>query len=176
MYAFFLAGSNFFAPIICGFIAEYQGWKWVFYWPSIFLAGAFVFLFFFMEETNYVRDKQPTASTSIRLDTAVKASSADSSNAGEREKEPSLDADPDPEKTEKLPQNISAEEQGVGLATVYRKKSYIQKLALLGPRQPRNNMFRRMWQTVYYLSWPVIFYAGYPFFRTVIRYVLADRL
>ncbi|BDD57830.1 hypothetical protein MAP00_003159 [Monascus purpureus] len=163
LYAFFLAGSNFFAPIICGFIAEYQGWKWVFYWPSIFLAGAFVFLFFFMEETNYVRDKQPTASTSIKLDTAVKTSSADSSDAGEREKEPSLDADPDPGKAEKLPQNISAEEQGVGSATVYRKKSYIQKLALLGPRQPRNNMFRRMWQTVYYLSWPVIFYAGFSY-------------
>jgi MFS family permease len=29
IYAFTLAGSNYFAPIICGFIAEYQGWRWV---------------------------------------------------------------------------------------------------------------------------------------------------
>ena len=55
LYALFLAGSNFFAPIICGFIAEYQGWKWVFYWPSIFLGVAFIFLFFFMEKTEYQR-------------------------------------------------------------------------------------------------------------------------
>lgn len=29
VYAFTLAGSNYFAPVICGFIAEYQGWQWV---------------------------------------------------------------------------------------------------------------------------------------------------
>jgi MFS family permease len=31
IYSFTLAGSNYFAPIICGFIAERQGWQWVFY-------------------------------------------------------------------------------------------------------------------------------------------------
>lgn len=25
LYAFFLAGSNYFAPVICGFIADHQG-------------------------------------------------------------------------------------------------------------------------------------------------------
>lgn len=44
---------------------------------------------------------------------------------------------------------------------MYSKKTYIQKLSIIGPRQPRNNMFRRFYQTLYYLSWPVIFYAGY---------------
>jgi hypothetical protein len=29
VYAFVLAGSNFFAPVICGFINEYAGYKWV---------------------------------------------------------------------------------------------------------------------------------------------------
>ena len=29
LYAFMLAGSNFFAPIIAGFIADAQGWQWV---------------------------------------------------------------------------------------------------------------------------------------------------
>lgn len=29
IYALFLAGSNFFAPIIAGFISDGQGWKWV---------------------------------------------------------------------------------------------------------------------------------------------------
>jgi MFS family permease len=30
VYSFALAGSNYFAPVICGFIAERQGWQWVF--------------------------------------------------------------------------------------------------------------------------------------------------
>ncbi|KAK2670112.1 MFS transporter superfamily [Fusarium oxysporum f. sp. vasinfectum] len=38
VYALALTGSNYFAPVISGFIAEYQGWQWVFYWPAIFLA------------------------------------------------------------------------------------------------------------------------------------------
>lgn len=29
LYALFLAGSNFFAPLISGFINDGQGWKWV---------------------------------------------------------------------------------------------------------------------------------------------------
>ncbi|KAH8894325.1 MFS general substrate transporter [Thozetella sp. PMI_491] len=54
-YAFTLAGSNFFAPIICGFINDSMGYKWVFYFPAIFCAVTWIFLFFFMEETNYDR-------------------------------------------------------------------------------------------------------------------------
>ncbi|OTA57944.1 MFS general substrate transporter [Hypoxylon sp. EC38] len=54
-YAFTLAGSNFFAPIICGFINDGLGYRWVFYFQAIFCAATWIFLFFFMEETNYDR-------------------------------------------------------------------------------------------------------------------------
>lgn len=131
LYSFFLAGSNYLAPVICGFIAEYQGWRWVFYWPSIFCAVALVFLFFFMEETNYVREHSADDAT------------GSSSEYGDQEKGGSADIVP--------------------AQTSYKKKSYIQKLSLLGPRQSKNNMLRRAYQIVYYLSWPVVFYAGYVF-------------
>lgn len=67
LYGLLLAGSNFFAPIIAGFIADGQGWQWVLvssirshrdcaprtdhvqYWSAIFCGIGFVFLFFFME-------------------------------------------------------------------------------------------------------------------------------
>ncbi|GLI80511.1 hypothetical protein PoHVEF18_008866 [Penicillium ochrochloron] len=140
-YAFFLAGSNYFAPVICGFIAEYQGWRWVFYWPSIFVGCAMIFLFFFMEETNYVREHVDDTIANVRL------SSSNSSQSG------------DPEKAVPVSDPPSQTEEG----TIYTKKSYIQKLALLGPRQKQNTMFRRLWQTIYYLSWPVIFYAGFSY-------------
>jgi len=141
LYAFFLAGSNFFAPVICGFIAQYQGWRWVFYWPSIFIAFAVVFLFFFMEETNYVRDSIGVVETSSQTE-----SSAGSENA-------------DPEKSPKTTAN-NQEPQEAETGMVYKKKSYLQKLALWGGKRKQNTMLRRVWQTLYFLSWPVIFYAG----------------
>lgn len=134
LYACFLAGSNYFAPVICGFIAEHQGWEWVFYWPSIFCAVALVFLFFFMEETNYARD----------LSNETAGSDA----------EPSTD--PEQVDKEKAPHSSDIPKPG----TMYTKKSYLQKLSLLGPRKSRNNMLRRSYQTLYYLTWPVVFYAG----------------
>lgn len=135
LYACFLAGSNYFAPVICGFISEYHGWKWVFYWPSIFCASAIVFLFFFMEETNYARDL--------------------SSNTAGSDVEPST-TDTEQVDKEKAPDSSDVPIPGA----MCSKKTYVQKLYLLGPRQSRNNMLRRSYQTLYYLSWPVVFYAG----------------
>lgn len=144
LYAFFLAGSNYFAPVICGFIAEYQGWRWVFYWPSIFIAVAMVFLFFFMEETNYAREyvEDPTVAN-VRLGSSNDSSVEDAEKTVPVSKEPS----PTPE-----------------IGAVYTKKSFIKKLSLVGPKQQQNTMFRQLWQSLYYLSWPVIFYAGYVLF------------
>lgn len=140
LYALFLAGSNYFAPVICGFIAQYQGWQWVFYWPSIFIAFAVVFLFFFMEETNYVR-------TSTRV-----------VDNGERD-QPSPRSEEDPEKTPKPTDRQEPADLDAG--SVYKKKTYVQKLALISTNRGKNNMFRRVYQTLYFLGWPVIFYAGY---------------
>lgn len=53
LYGLTLAGSNFFAPVIMGFINDRQGWQWVFYWCAIFCGIALVLNFFLMEETNY---------------------------------------------------------------------------------------------------------------------------
>jgi MFS family permease len=141
LYAFFLAGSNFFAPVICGFIAQYQGWRWVFYWPSIFVGCAAIFLFFFCEETNYVREHVEEPSAIVRT-----GSSTQSANSAQ-----------DAEKTSPVVDSTPDAEAGV----MRTKKSYAKKLSLLGPRQKQNTMLRRFWQILYYLSWPVIFYAGY---------------
>lgn len=140
LYAFFLAGSNYFAPVICGFIAEYHGWQWVFYWPSVFLGITTIFLFFFMEETNYSRHKAGSTTTAV---TAEKSPTG--SEQGDQEKSPSKgEVQPDTE---------------MGAVSTYSKKTFVQKLAIVGPPQP-NNMIRRTWHTLYYLSWPVVFYAG----------------
>ncbi|GFF38485.1 uncharacterized MFS-type transporter C1271.10c [Aspergillus udagawae] len=142
LYALFLAGSNYFAPVICGFIAQYQGWQWVFYWPAIFCAVTIAFLFLFMEETNYARKHAETATVE-----GVLESPTNPSEQGDQEKA--------------LPSTAQPDETECGV--IYSKKTYIQKLSIIGPQQPRNNMFRRFYQTLYYLSWPVIFYAGFSY-------------
>jgi MFS family permease len=140
LYAFFLAGSNYLAPVICGFIAQYQGWRWVFYYPSIFVGCAITFLFFFCEETNYVRVLSDEPSTGIST------KSPKFSSEGEKDRSAAVDMEA---------------ATRVSIRSGYTKKSYMKKLALWGPSQEQNTLFRRFWQCLYYLSWPVIFYAGY---------------
>jgi MFS family permease len=137
MYSFALAGSNYFAPVICGFIAEYQGWRWVFYWPAIFNAFTIVFLFFFMEESNYQRQ---TATVGIAPD----------SIPVELSKEVE-----DPEKARPAPSATSIQ---VGTST----KSFSQKLSLWRP-SPGQSMFQRAKRSLQYLSWPVIAYCGFSY-------------
>lgn len=61
IYAVALFGSNYVAPLVAGFINQNSantsvgGWRWVIFWSIIFCSVSFVFLFFFMEETNYER-------------------------------------------------------------------------------------------------------------------------
>ncbi|OAL30556.1 hypothetical protein AYO22_01508 [Fonsecaea multimorphosa] len=141
IYAFTLAGSNYFTPVLCGFIADGQGWRWVFYWPAIFLAAVFIFLFFFMEETNYTRK---TAGLIVEVDTPPPEPSA-AMDATDKEKLPTtvLSTAPSP-------------------AQYGSPKTFAQKLSLWSP-QPGQPMFQRAWRSLTYLTWPVIFYAGFSY-------------
>jgi MFS family permease len=140
-YAFFLAGSNYFAPVICGFINTYQGWRWVFYWPAIFLAFAFIFLFFFMEETNYDRK-------TVGIIQVVETSPAGSISATDEEKSTGVRA--------------SAGSPGTTAGQVYSKKTFMQKMALWDP--PKQNLFlHRVKRQLLFLGWPVVFYAGFSY-------------
>ncbi|CAH0036979.1 unnamed protein product [Clonostachys rhizophaga] len=145
IYALSLAGSNYFAPVICGFIAEYQGWAWVFYWPAIFLAAAFVFLFLFMEETNYHR-VQSAQETRIQTGPVT--------NTDRKAKD--LLAS---EKIDIPPASTSLAENGEVYAA---PRSFVQKLAVWYP-SPGQNMLQRVVRALTFLSWPVIFYAGFSY-------------
>lgn len=139
IYSFALAGSNYFTPVICGFIAEYQGWQWVFYWPAIFCAFLFVFLCLFMEETNYTR-----RTTGI---------------VAETESPPSESIEEGQEKT--IVKTASTTSTGLG-AIYGPPKTFMQKLSIWSPH-PGENMLSRAMASLKYLSWPVIFYAGFSY-------------
>lgn len=135
-YALSLAGSNYFAPIISGFIAEGQGWQWVFYWPAIFLAFTLVFLFFCMEETNYVRRIDGVA---VRTDASTAAVA-------------------DEEKANLATTQTAASEEGGRPST----KTFVQKLSLW-QTCPGPSVFERAKRSLAYLAWPVIFYSGFSY-------------
>lgn len=56
IYMFVLFGSNFVAPLIAGFFNDAYGWRWTMHLGAIIAAGAFAILFFFLEETLFIRD------------------------------------------------------------------------------------------------------------------------
>ncbi|KAF5984115.1 transporter protein HOL1 [Fusarium bulbicola] len=144
IYALALAGSNYFAPVICGFIAEYQGWQWVFYWPAIFLSFVFVFLFFFMEETKYNRvarqvDHVPFSPSRLIVENKDKVEEKDA-DAGRSEVR-------------------EVDEANVQYA---KPRTFLQKLSLWQPT-PNQSMARHAGRSLQYLSWPVIFFAGFSY-------------
>lgn len=134
-YAFSLAGSNYFAPIISGFISEGQGWQWVFYWPAIFLAFTLIFLFLFMEETNYVRRIEGVA---------VRPAPAATTVSDE----------------EKVDATTTHSITSIDMRT--STKTFTQKLSLWQP-SPGTNVLQRAKRSLIYLSWPVIFYSGFSY-------------
>lgn len=120
------------------------------YWCAIFLAIAFVFCFFFMEETNY--DRAPIEMVSTPIDTTPKEVSL-------KDGAPST-----PEDLEKAPAlDISEPSQDSGVGSVnYTPKTYIQKLALLDKKR-EFHLFRMMVRPLLFLSLPSVVYAGFSY-------------
>ena len=154
IYALFLAGSNFFAPIIAGFIAQSQGWAWVLYWCAIFCGIGFIFCFFFMEETNFHR----TTITGTE-DSKMVSGLTTPPTALQIDSEKSVEKGP----VEDSPQ---VTEEGLGTTEPsFTPKTYLQKIALFDRhvfKRP-NRLAGMMARPLIFLTFPVIFYAGFSY-------------
>lgn len=144
VYALSLAGSNYFAPVICGFVADNQGWQWVFHWAAIFCGVGLVFIYFFLEETNYQRATVGVVEIASGTQTPTESTEMDST----AEKNPH---------TSQTPEMASAES---GVVQYRSQKTFVQKLSIWHP-SPGPNHFKRMVSSLRYLGWPVIFYVGF---------------
>ena len=153
LYALFLAGSNFLAPILAGFINDGQGWKWVLYWCSIFCAIGFVFLFFFMEETNYYRGAGPMPMNAASTSSGVRTSPEDSVDG----------VVPIAEKKVTTDLVVGSIEEGH--AQAYHLKTFGDKLTLFESTswQRPNRLGGMMLRPLVFLTFPVIFYAGFSY-------------
>jgi hypothetical protein len=108
-------------------------------WPAIFLAVTLVFLFFFMEETNYQRRPAPSLSTTGSSPTGLTATLTD------QEKSQPVISD----SFQITPPKTST-------------KTFAQKLSLWHPT-PNTTMSAHTKRSLQYLTWPVIFYCGFSY-------------
>lgn len=156
-YAWFLASSNFFAPVITGFINDGMGYKWCFFFQAIFCGVVSVFLFFFLEETNYDRK---TVGIIEGTESPLSPSDAEAVDSSSSEKKPVQSEEKGTEAAaEGAPETNPAMTE---TSITYKPKTYWQKLALWD--KPRTFVMHwRAWQILKLLSWPVIFYAGFSY-------------
>jgi MFS family permease len=147
LYALLLAGSNFLAPVFAGFIADGQGWKWVLYWCAIFCGLGFIFLFFFMEETNYTRHSIAGIAPDVSVQRAETLMAAKSG-----EKNAPLD-DRDSETGSPVP------------ADRYKRKTFFDKIKLWqkSDLQKDNHIVGMTTRPLIFLTFPVILYAGFSY-------------
>lgn len=170
LYAFFLAGSNFFAPVIAGYIADGQSWEWVLvcritpllttpksdvsqYWCAIFCGIGFVFLFFFMEETNFHRGTITGQEISSKTPLSASGTQTPSSPIDDGDENPiaqTSDPEKSPAKTA-VPTTSAIPSPTPKTET----KSYLARLRLFAP-----HTFSR---PLIYLTFPVIAYAGFSY-------------
>ncbi|UNI22260.1 Non-specific serine/threonine protein kinase [Purpureocillium takamizusanense] len=163
-YSWALASSNYVAPIIAGFINDGLGYQWPFYIVGIFAGASLLFLFFFLEESNYDRksvgvvyNKDPAATTTTTT-TKEKQPAGEEETKGADEPRPPHVTDVESRvDSNKVPRTNSSP---VGLKGI--EKSFWQKLSLIDtPR--RFMMLSRAWQVLKLLSWPVVAYSGFSY-------------
>jgi MFS family permease len=147
LYALLLAGSNFLAPVFAGFIADGQGWKWVLYWCAIFCGLGFIFLFFFMEETNYSRH----SIAGIAPDVVVQPEQTPI--AVKTDEKIVRSNDRDSETGSPVP------------AEQFKRKTYFDKLKLWqkSDMQKDNHLAGMTTRPLIFLTFPVIVYAGFSY-------------
>ncbi|KAK6381617.1 hypothetical protein LTS17_004676 [Exophiala oligosperma] len=147
VYALFLTGSNFVAPLCSGFINYGQNWQWVLYWCAIFNGVAFIICFFLMEETNFHRKPllgiEPDAQG-----TEDEATDSRVTDSGDPEKQPTVQNSVSPT-----------------TSTPYTRKTYWQKLGLIRKEDlKKKNQLKSMFiRPLLFLSLPGVSFAGFMY-------------
>jgi hypothetical protein len=119
------------------------------YWCAIFLAIGFVFCFFFMEETNY--DRAP-----LEMVTTLIATPGTSTP-----KEEQLSTSIGLEKSATIA-NSESNSDTAPFQVQYKKKTYLQKLALLEKKR-EFRLFQYMYRPLLFFSLPSVVYAGFSY-------------
>ena len=154
LFTMHIIGGVYIWPILSGFINDGQGWRWVLFWMGIFTGVTFVFCFLFMEETNYHR--RSTDGTGLSGTAAQGSSSSLPSNQS-----PGLAIAAADEKTSRTSDQAH---------TTKKTKTFWHKLRLFDTAafQRPNHLKGMFLRPLIFLSFPVIFYAGFSWGSAVV--------
>lgn len=163
IYACALYGSNYLAPLVAGFINENSantpvgGWRWVIFWATIFCSLSFVFLFFFMEETNYERVLEPTADGKDLVVLASRTSISKEKNTV------TIDAQ-------------SAEDSGSDHidARYGPAKTFYQKLSLTSGVKSKFLLWEFFKTPFYMFRFPVVLWSGFLYGSSLFWYMVLN--
>lgn len=146
LYAVSLLVSNFIAPLVAGFILDGQGWTWVIYWCSIFGAVSFIFLFFFMEETNYSRK-------TIAADDVIEDESDSNESSIEQ-------ASNNNEKNSHIATTVIDVENGQ-VTNIYTPKTFWQKMSLFSSTNSAEHLRINFIRPFTMLQFPAVIWCGF---------------
>lgn len=112
------------------------------YWCAIFNAIGFVFIFFFMEETNFIRTHTGISPEPSKTSTPTKATAG-----------------------EKSPVENPPSEESITTSDHPRRKTYLDKLKLFQKSDltKPNELIGMVTRPLTFLTFPVIFYAGFSY-------------
>ncbi|EXJ94818.1 hypothetical protein A1O1_03216 [Capronia coronata CBS 617.96] len=152
VYALFIAGANFAAPIMSGFINDGQGWQWVLYWCAIFNGGTLVILFFLMEETNFVRP----ALAGVDQDFVAEAQVSETAMAVPQ----STDA-----KGALQAPSTSPKTSATAVTTTYHKTTYLQRMRLFRTQDLQKTIQLKgmILRPLKFLSFPIVVFSGFMY-------------
>lgn len=144
LYMVTLCGSNFFGPIVAGFMSDSLGWQSVQHFGAILLLVNFVLAFFLLEESMYRRGsvEVEVVGSTAKQDRSVRTLQKDSVTFNDDFKTPEVVWEKD--RAPKAALTPSEIETSPSSPPTYPVKTYRQKLALYSRSEVTNKQFIRM--------------------------------
>ncbi|RDL31800.1 Uncharacterized protein BP5553_09202 [Venustampulla echinocandica] len=156
--------SSSLGPLIAGFIAKAQGWRWVWWWNAIIFGVTISLVAFGYEETKFNPSSVPTflpgqspETDANQLSNSISSKSADVATAK-------------PKDIEEGPKEVEEGSRQLGPVTInlnIPRKTYLQKLAITTPSgsDGNNSLLRHMYQplillgTIPAVAWTALVYG-----------------
>lgn len=169
IYGVALLVSNFLAPVIAGFIESGLGWQWVLFLSAIWAAVAFIFLFLFMEETNYDRKINPRALGAVI--SAGKEKQAQQGTDDDEKMNAVLSHQTVEQRLEDINEDFSSAEVQFGVAST---KTWAQKMSLTGGMKSKFLLPHYLLGPLKMAMFPPVLWAGFLYGSSLVWFNLLN--
>lgn len=192
IYACALFGSNYIAPLVAGFINQNTrglavgGWRWVIFWSVIFCGISFVFLFFFMEETNYERRLRVKTDTDGNPIAVITSHGEVGPSRHEKKDRTMVKVSEEPGSEESVGHDIASEKLGGELGNLSEMvdasedfsyglpKTFKQKLSLTSGMKSKFLLWEYAKTPFYMCRFPVVLWSGFLYGAALFWYTVLN--